>query len=316
MSGKTGSRKSKNQNKIAKRSNRSNKNRNGKKGGIPAARTFSAKPHAKSSRVGQSMSIKVREIFPLQKKDSGLSFMLPICPTKWTNTRSCVLASAYMSHRPLSLQVQYEPSVGTTTNGSLAFGTVFAGSRLPTDGAWPTTSVSLAASPGGFICTVWDKKRTKIPLGKNLTQNQYPTYQVSSDDIPLWICVATNSPAVDLGFIIVDAVFTMRNPIAASLSPPISGSGDAEFEHNEETNKTKLKFPVASLNRAITAGQDFILASSKPLKSVAGGVLSQILSPFIAKSTGTEGTNAIFEVDQQYATQQALLTLIGQAENF
>lgn len=311
----------------SKSQNKSSKKKVGKRR-ISRRRTNQSIPAAyitrrKAGRTFMRMSagdttLGVSETFPIYSTGDGCSFLLPICPTKWSNTRAASLTAAFSSHRPLSLTYQWDPAVGTSTPGSIAIGTIFAGNRLPVaDDSWSSVSRALNCTNGGTIFSIWAKTNRRVMLGRNLTQNQYPLYEVSADDIPFWIAVATSvDKGTLIGYLTVNAVFTLRNPTAGQMSPPTTASGDLTFTHDEEKKTTTLKTPKSMWNKALSLGQDYLLTAGKSLVNTLGSKVVGILSPFIASLTSDDGDSYTFNVDSNLATQSALGYCIGLASNF
>lgn len=282
---------------------------------IPVAYSMKARSSAVIRVSDMSASLTSTEIFPITASNKGCSLLLPVTPTKWSTTRTCTLASTYDSFRPLKCNISWEPAVSTSTPGSVAIGTVFAGCRLPSDNTWESISQSLAATNGGLISTVWDHSTTAVKLQKNLRANLFPLYNVDPDDIPFWICVASNvqSDSV-IGYLVVNMTFTLRNPSVPGSVPPLSGSGKVEFEKKEEA--TIMKVPKAFFNRMLNAGQDVTFAFGSQLLNAAGSVVVNILDSMVARLSQVTDIGYQFSVDSQIAAQQALGYVIGVASNF
>lgn len=297
---------------IPKRSKRSTRKT------VPVAytRTTSSYASLRNTRDG-SATLSTREIFPVVSQPSGLSLMIPMTPTKWSSTRSASLAQTYASHRPLRCMIAWEPAVGTSTSGSVAVGTVFAGARLPNDSdSFNSIGSALTATNGGFMTSVWNPSVKNINLGRNLRANQFPLFEVSSDDIPFWICVATSDTSgTQLGYLIVETTFTLRNPLVGSVSAPVIGSGTISIQHSEQGAST-MSVPKSRFNRALNIGADYAWAFAKNLVSVTGSLITSILSPIIARLASSTDSDYVFSIDSNIGTQEALGYVIGQAPNF
>ena len=282
---------------------------------IPVAYSMKARSSAVIKVSDMSASLTSTEIFPITASSKGCSLLLPVTPTKWSNTRTNTLASTYDSFRPLKCNISWEPAVSTSTPGSVAIGTVFAGCRLPTDDTWESVSQGLAATNGGLISTVWDHSSTTVKLQKNLRSNLFPLYNVDPDDIPFWICVASNvqSDAV-IGYLIVNMTFTLRNPAVPGSIPPLSGSGKVEFTKNEDN--TVMSVSKSFFNRVLTVGQDVTFAFASRLLNSAGVAVVNILDSMVARLSQVTDTGYQFSVDSQIAAQQSLGYVIGVASNF
>lgn len=284
---------------------------------IPVAYSMRANAHASIVVRDTSASLTSVEIFPVTARSSGCALLIPMTPTKWSSTRTAQLAATYDSFRPLQCSVSWEPAVSTSTPGSVAIGTVFAGCRLPSDNSWGQLSSALAATNGGLISTIWDHSSTTVSLQKNLRANLFPLYNVDPDDIPFWICVASNASSDStLGYIVLKTKFTLRNPAVPGSKPPLSGRVEADFNHNSDTNTTTMSVPSAALNRAIEIGQDIIFTFGQQLVNTASQVGVNILEGVIARVTALSGGAYQFSVDNSIATQSAIGYVIGVGSNF
>lgn len=293
--------------------------RNVTRSSIPAAYGMTAQSYARlSSRRDGSTTLESFEIFPIVSQSSGLSYMLPMTPTKWTGTRTQTLASSFTQSRPLSIEVGWEPAVGTGTAGSVAIGTVWSGARLPNDGdSWSSISRSLAATNGGFICTLWHHMQRKIDCARNLRANGFPMYEVQPDDIPFWILVAsTDTTGAVIGYLTVRSVLTLRNPICGSVTPPVTAAGPMSFTHDAEAGTTKLTVNKNLFNNTLAIGQDMLFTFGRNLLNTVSNVLTQVLSTVKGALIAIVNNEYVFAVDSNYATQQALGYVIGRAVNF
>lgn len=315
MAAATRSRKSTKQSKSLKQ-NRTRRTRTARRG-IPVAYGYSNSNYARLQSSPSGAVLSSREIFPVTATTAGLSYMLPMTPTKWSGTRTCALAYTYASHRPLKVRVYWEPAVSTSTPGSIAIGTVFAGARLPNDtDSWSSVSRSLAATNGGFISTIWDHHSREIVTGTNLRANQFPLYEVSPDDIPFWICLATSATEGMIGYLVVETVFSLKNPLSGSMSQPITGAGMMDFVHSSEDNTTQIILPQNFFNKLLNVGQDLLFTTGRNLFNTAGGIINSVLSPFVAKLKSVQAATYTFDVDNNFNTQTALGYVIGLSSNF
>lgn len=233
---------------------------------------------------------------------------MPICPTKWVGTRTQVLASTYTAHRPLELRVRWVPSVGTSTPGMIAIGTVFDGARVNLTGEFDTDSRTLAATNGGVITTVWKPTSTNINLKRNLRANTFPLYEVSDDDIPLWIAAVNslNQEGV-VGQLIIRAKFTLRNP-SMNASTPVSWSGEATITRSGEKSSMTLQ---GNFTPTPSVGNMYNFAFGKNLKNDEGNIIAQAL-----QSVGGQVTNLsplTFALSQPFSSQSAYGSVIGLA---
>lgn len=284
---------------------------------IPVALGYATTNYARLKAAPSGAILSSREIFPVTAQNAGLSYALPMTPSKWSGTRTCALSYTYASFRPLKVRVYWEPAVSTATPGSVAIGTVFAGARLPNDSdSWSSISRSLAASNGGFICTIWDHHSRIVETGRNLRANQFPLYEVSPDDIPFWICLATSATEGMIGYLVVETIFSLKNPLSGSMSQPITGAGQVTFSHDDSQNTSTMTVSQSFFNKALQIGQDLLFTSASNLKNVAGNVMTSILSPFVGQVKSITSDSYVFNVDNNFATQQALGYVIGMSSNF
>lgn len=239
-------------------------------------------------------------------------------PTKWSGTRSASLAQTYASHRPLKCVVSWEPAVGTSTSGTIAVGTVFAGARLPNDSdGFNSLANALSATNGGFLTSIWNPSIKSINLGRNLRANQFPLFEVSADDIPFWICVATSDTSGNqIGYVAIETTFTLRNPLVGSFASPVIGSGVIDIVNDPEKKTTTMTVPQSRINRVLSVGADYAWTFARNLTSITGSVITSILSPVMARLTAIASGNYQFTIDNNIATQRALGYIIGQAANF
>lgn len=272
---------------------------------IPAAFGTSYSAFANTTGSGPVTRLVCQELFPVTGQKNG-PYILPVCPTKWAGTRTSMLAGTYTSHRPLELTITWSPAVGTSQPGNVAIGTVFDGARISLSGEFASDSIVLASTNGGLVTTVWKESTTRVDLKKNLRANTFPLYEVSDDDIPLWIVVSESTKSSDLvGHLIVRAKFTLRNP-ALNRTSPSTWSGNATFSTDSSTNIMTLS---GLFNPAPTVGSSYSFAFSKDLVNGSNAVLSQALSAVSAVCKSVSPLK--FEVAQPFAAQTSFGSLIG-----
>jgi len=303
-------------NKKPKRSNRRFRRSKGTRVPVAYGTTNSSFAYTMSAKDGSTV-LRCREIFQITatNKDGqkdGLDFALPVCPTKWVNTRTSTISSAFTQFRPTSLRVHWEPAVSTSTPGSLAFGTLWSGARLPTGASdFDTLSSALVCTNGGFITTVWAKAGSAINVGRNLRANGFPMYEVSADDIPLWLMCISSVTSGPIGQLVVEMTCTLRNPISGAVSPPIAGSQDIVMTHDDQTSTTTATMSSTGISRVLRTGEDIVLAFSRALVNTAGEVMTQILSPVIASVESFASNTYTLRVDPAYGTQTGRATIVG-----
>lgn len=264
----------------------------------------------------------IREIFQMKgAADGSLSISLPFCPTKWIGTRACAICRTFTDFRPVRVKITWQPTVGTSESGSVCFGTVFSGARLPTATDYAGLSQSLTISNGGFMTTIWKPHSRFIDVGRNLRANNFPMYDVQPDDIPFWIVGCTSKTANEiLGNVVVEADLSLKNPIAGEQIPPVAGAGEAVFTHTDASGDTPastvMKIAKTLLNFEPAAGGDYGFNFTKPLKNVAGNILVPILSTIAASYSTSDATYHYFNVDPQLKSDTANSNVIGRLINF
>lgn len=279
----------------------------------PAAIGANANSYATvKTRVDGSANLHVREIFPVKQSATGLCLAIPMCPTKWSGTRTAALAATYMSHRPLRVSWQYVPATSSNTAGSIAVGTVWSGCRLPTSDEVENMYQYLPSTNGGNLSSVWQPTKNAIACGRNLRANQFPLYEVSSDDIPFWI-VAASAGEATIGSLVITADFTLRNPITPGTSGPISYSGNLTFEAGD--TETTFSLPAAAVTGSLAVGQEVLFTPLRTLLNRSGAALTSTLSSFIA-TVKQAGPNIVFSVDPSYAAGIFRSVIIGRNANF
>lgn len=255
-------------------------------------------------------NLVVNEVFPIETTETnGFSWVLPICPTKWINTRASVLAGTYSSHRPIRIRVTWMPAVGTTATGSVSFGTVFDGARVSYNTANDLHTL-LPATPGGFLTSAWCPKSTFIPLGKNLRANTFPMYEVSDDDIPLWLLLHLDNANIK-GVIKISAEFSLHNPINNIATPAAAGS--VTLTATNADNSTSATF---TSNQSYSVGDMLSFAPWKNVLNTAGAVVTNALGTLIGKVTKQAGNQYTVALSNDIGTQNFIASMIGRAANF
>lgn len=284
----------------------------------PYAYGISLNSEARLNQRGTSASLSTREIFQVKPQANGLSYMLPMCPTKWSGTRTAQLAATYSAHRPLALRISWYPSVATSTSGSVAIGTMFDGARFTgADSSWSYLSRQLASSNGGFITTLWKSCSSTVNTGRNLRANTFPLYEVQDDDIPFWILVAANCDVSDfIGYLVVETLFTLRNPISCAQALPSSGAGIATFTHKEATStaaaSTIMTMEAADVHATLTPGTSYSFVAAQPLLDTAGKVIYSVCQEFIAQYIGLDTSGKPqFSVSNYIKSLTSLAVMVG-----
>lgn len=281
----------------------------------PAAFSYITSSSAKLTYFKGEPRLHIREIFNVDTVTSGLSAAIPVSPTKWRGTRAASLAANFTSFRPIRCTIQWHPAVGTSQEGNIAIGTIFDGARLPT-GDWTGLSQSLTASNGGFMVTMWQPAASFVQLGTCLRDNLYPTYQINEDEIPFWVIAAGSVVKQSAGYIVINLVASLKNPINGIADPPTTYTGPTEFVHDDENKTTIMKVNNQLLNKALNVGTDYSFVLRDILRGTSGQAIAQILSPIIATVKEVVEGKTIFTVDSNIASQTMTGTLVGLCRNF
>lgn len=280
---------------------------------VPSAFTSTYNANAFIRNIRGVPALHSQEVFPIKVSRDPVAFMLPLIPSKWVGTRSAALASTYTSFRPLSVEILYQPSVGTGTSGNLIFGTVFDGASVNLS-SLENSVTSLPATNGGFITQLYQPMSSKVGLATALRYNLFPLYNIGEDDIPLWLVVATQTGlAVDtsVGNLVVRIKASLKNP---SINPAPATSGVSiplQFVHDNDTNKTTLYINKTLISQALALGRDYLITFGKDLLNLSGAVIFRALqsSSFNLSAIGENAYQ--FNVDPRVATANIIGTLIG-----
>lgn len=277
----------------------------------PAGFGMSLTPIHRITGSGPVVQLHVREIFPVSPAEVSLAMILPICPSKWTGTRTSVLSSPYTQHRPLSLRVTWSPICGTAETGVFCFGTVFDGARAMLPQGQVVDTLPLASTNGGFVTTIWKPWSSSVSLGKNLRANGFPLYDVSDDDIPFWL-VYTCSKQGYVGNLIIDAVFTLRNPIPVPQQPVASSNSFVALTPNVEAKTTS--FTLGSFSGNFVPGQQYSFAFASDLISAAQVMVPSLRAVDATVTNASPPTFSLpFAID---AAKTVFASLIGASQDF
>lgn len=274
-----------------------------------------------TSRIYYSRGLPVlfcQEIFPLTYVDKPLIFSLPMTPSKWVGTRASILSSTYTGFRPFFVEIEYQPSLGTTTQGSIAVGTVFDGSSVNIN-TKELGITSLPATNGGFVTQIYGKHTTRISLGTCLRSNLFPLYNIEPDDVPFWILVSCNATVAAntiLGNLVIKYRCSMKNP---SIQPNRATAGinvKCTITHYEESEEeqanTKLAIPVANLVNELVQAREYYIAFNDTLKNSDGEAVIRQIQPVSITNLGVDNNNYLFELPPTVSTiGEAFCTLLG-----
>lgn len=284
---------------VIKKTRRSGKNRRYNRykkrsytRGVPRAFGSSSQTYA-SIKVSKNRTfLKTSELFYPKVTDGVVDFMLPMTPTKWTNTRTSTLASTFSGCLPIALDVRWLPNAPTSSSASIAFGTVFDGINFRVSQR-EQAPVVLAATNGGFVSSIWLRKSSRITLGRNLNKKSYPLFQTSMDDIPLWLLLQIQNGDVNsnYGYLQVIATWELFNPITATPVQALGQEVSYRMDHDEQNNKTIVTI-TSPVSTQLNLGERFEFVGSTPHHATdqgGGGILAHVLEPLFATVTSIAG---------------------------
>lgn len=304
--------------KSNRRSNKSRRRKQGLGSYRPTSYSFAATSRARLYQRGGNTYIQSRELFSVTPATSGLSLAIPVCPTKWQNTRTAVLSSTFTDFRPFRIRLIWLPTVGSNTQGSVSVGTVFSGARLPSASDYPSIMRSLCSSNGGFSTTAWMTHYSRVRLQTNLRANNFPMYEVSPDDIPFWITVATDvQSATPIGQLCVEMTIALKNPITPGTAPPVSGVDyAASITEDPNTHDKFLNVTTDNLNFSPTVGTEYSFAPLQLMYNTTDQVINPILQAFKGEFRSQSGGKSLFAIDPLFKTIANLgISLIGRMSN-
>jgi hypothetical protein len=198
------------------------------------------------------------ELWPIKNTQGAINSLIFINPSKWVGRRTQAQASLYSQFRPLRLKVDYIPTVGTATNGSVSFG-AFYNSTFPTYSE--DLAYSLPNSEGGFMCSAWSRYSTQIKCGTNLLQNQFGMSYVTQDDIPITlmtIAQGVNQNIQTIGYIAVSGLLHLSGPRTAPVGGNLSGNIKGVANYDPTTGLVTIDIPPENLSNVnIQQGDSF-----------------------------------------------------------
>lgn len=281
---------------------------------MPAAFTSNYNANAKIGRINGAPALISQEVFPIRSSSDPISFMLPLTPTKWTGTRSATLCSTYTAFRPISVEVLYQPAVGTTVQGNIVVGSVFDGASANLADL-DRAIVSLPATNGGFISQLYKPMSSRINLATALRYNLFPLYNIGPDDIPAWIVVAVQS-SIEANTLIGNIVVRIR----ASLKNPATNPTQTISSLNVRSTITRtvvegaattvMTVAKSALTTALEVGKDYYAVFGKALKNTSDGDILRPLGFMSVNCSSSDETNYSFDLDNNIATSANILTSI------
>lgn len=293
---------------------------------IPSAFGYRSRARTQVSRARNdgSVVIRTKEIFPItytsQNSEDQVAWMLPCTPTKWTNTRTATQCSIYSSYRPAFMRVSWRPNVGTHTNGSIAFGTLWDSSAVNFVDK-PAVMQALTASNGGFVSSIYLRTSSKIALSTNLRANTFPCFDVQPDDIPFWlaVCIDAEESANILGNIEVTSVFIMHNTVTNSRPSTSVNNAPADIVHDDATLEVKersiLRIPARVTIPNITELQDYWFYFARPLFDTNSKPIIPALKAVVGNYAGIDTMDEvdyhIFEINDKINSISPLLCTLG-----
>lgn len=260
----------------------------------------------KTSRNGSCL-LYSRELFNVvASKDNVIDFALPICPTKWENTRTKTFAQAYCDSRLLKFVYTFMPAQGTSAAGRIAFGTSFSDANSNYTNKEQMIN-QLPATNGGFQSTMWLPTTRRVGLGSNLSRNLYSHYNVEPDDIPFWLYGVNvgASEGTVLGTIKIQAIWSMKNPTYSNNYQNLDGSFTAD------SSSGVIKVAKSLLNGAYEVGRQVYMK----VKNLG---LNSKVNPMTITATvsANDGVNVSFNLPAVLSSITGLAMIIIGAANW
>lgn len=285
---------------------------------MPAAFTSSYSANSRIEQVNGVPCLISQEVFPIYANSSNpLIFSLEAVPTKWQGTRSAVLASTYTGFRPIQVNLIYQPSVGTSSQGNIAIGTVFDGASTNLSSA-SSAMTSLPATNGGFICQLYRPMKSRVRLSTSLRYNLFPTYNVDPDDIPFWIAVSAQTSlenGTQIGNLIVQFKATLHNPAISPANPTSANNVNLTFVHTPASGDTQastiMQMAKSAVKNALTLGRDYYFNFNSPVLNTTGGEVLRTLQQVPLSCFNITDTNYEFPFDNNVASASLIGNLIG-----
>lgn len=277
------------------------------------------KPAAYVSTVRTSFSFKqtkdgaivqFQEIFPIFPSTEGLDIVIPVSPTKWIGTRMATFASTYGTFRPMKLNVSYSPVVGTANSGSIAACAIYAGNRLPSVSSKEELVRTLASTAGGMLTAVYNRASVNVRCATSLSQNSFPTTDISDDDIPMNIIFASNGVSQSYGYAIIKGKFSFHNPQLGTSPTPVAYNGYVSVTPDEKNDTTAftLRSPLD-----LAAGTPLSFNLGAPLRNQTGAIVAPALSTLNGVLTSP---NVITVATRFKQIADIFLSIIGRSPNF
>lgn len=288
-----------------KQKNRKRRNRNKPAAYVSTVRTSFSFKQTKDGAV-----VHFQEIFPIFPSTVGLDIVIPISPTKWIGTRMATFASTYGTFRPIGLTVSYAPVVGTSMSGSIAACAIYAGNRLPTVSSKEELVRTLASTAGGMLTAVYNKAAVSVRCSTSLSQNSFPTTDISDDDIPMNIIFASNGVSQSYGYAIINGKFSFHNPQLGVSPVAIAYNGFVSVNPDKEKDETKFELR-SPLDLGVGTPISFHLGA--PMRNQSGAVIAPALTTLMGILTAP---NIITVATRFQQVANVFMSVIGRSPNF
>ncbi|WCD55303.1 hypothetical protein 3 [Human tombus-like virus] len=293
------------QSKSKSKSNRSRKARN-----KPAAYISTVRTSFSFKQTKDGATVQFQEIFPIFPSTAGLDIVIPISPTKWIGTRMASFASTYGTFRPIKLSVSYAPVVGTANSGTIASCAIYAGNRLPTVSSKEELVRTLASTAGGMLTAVYNRASVYVRCSTSLSQNSFPTTEISDDDIPMNIIFASNGVSQAYGYAIINGKFSFHNPQIGASPSPIAYNGFVEVQPDKDNDTTKFQLKTP-LN--VGTGTPVSFNLGEPMRNTTGAVVAPALTTLQGVLTAP---NIITVATRFQQVANVFMSIIGRSPNF
>lgn len=188
---------------------------------------------------------------------------IPLNPRIWSGTRLSVLGGTFMSHKPQKVILHYQPSVGSSTNGNIYWGSFTPDTAF--NGANIARTQSLVSTGGGST-PIWCPLSAEVSL-TGLQKPWYDSEGTDADSVPLVLYFAVGNVAADAvcGSIWIEYVWEFSRPY-------VGISSVADIQTYYDMIPRSMGLTNASANVTFTSDPNYIAGTD--LTVTTGNVLS------------------------------------------
>lgn len=196
------------------------------------------------NRAGNTARLAFCEIFDPEltyAPDNSLTWTLAINPAKWTSTRTQTQSLLYSQFRPEYINIQYVPTCGTNTSGTISWGCLYNSATI--DGQ--RLHSNLTQCEGGALTPVWQSARSRVRCSTSLFQNYFGLSNASIQDIPITLIasqdVVDSTTMEATGYFIISGVFRLSGPRTAPATTPFGGTLQGKFVYDSDKKTTSFE---------------------------------------------------------------------------